>query len=123
MAGAGAIQAGRLAVREIADLKAKHPQAYAAQENKAFDAMRVAQSAKDADKLLAVAVNYPNADVAPRAMLAAAALYEQSGDPAHATYVLRGVYRDYGNTTDKGQLLEAMVRNYAAIPGGLDVAI
>lgn len=122
-AGGGAIQAGRLAIREIADIKSKHADAYAATEKKAEEAMRQAQDAKDAGKLMAVAVDYPNADVAPKAMLAAAAMYEQAGNPAEATHVLRGIYRDYADAADKAQLLEAMVRNYAAIPGGLDIAI
>ena len=39
------------------------------------------------------------------------------------SHVLRQIYRKYGKTADKGLIVEAMVRNYLALPGGLDVAI
>jgi hypothetical protein len=65
--------------------------------------------------LKGVADAYPNSAAAPQAMAAAAA-YEEQSDYRHAASTLRQAYAEYGDTADKPRLLEAMARNYLAMP-------
>jgi outer membrane protein assembly factor BamB len=116
------IQAGDLAEHEIHDILLRHPDAYAAEEQLAVAALEKAQQADGPAQLLAVADKYPNAAVASKAMLQASQAYEKAGRPRQATHLLRQIYRKYGNTADKGLILEAMVRNYLTLPGGLELA-
>ena len=119
----GVVQAAVEAEAQIAELIRKHPDAYAAVGQQAIAAMEAARAAGDADKLLAVAQTYPNAPVAPNAMLLAADQYEQSKNPRLATHVLRQIYRKYGETAEKSRIIESMVRNYLNLPGGVEIAL
>jgi outer membrane protein assembly factor BamB/tetratricopeptide (TPR) repeat protein len=117
------VQAALEAEAQIADVIKSHPEAYAPVERKATAAVQTAREESNAGKLLDVAQTYPNAAIAPKAMLMAADMYEQANNPRLAAHVLRQIYRKYGNTADKGQIIEAMARNYLGLPGGFDVAI
>jgi hypothetical protein len=119
-----AVQAAVEAENQIAEVMRSHPEAYAPIEQQAVAAIETALANKDADQLLAIAQTYPNASVAPKAMLQAAESYEHDGNARQAAHVLRQIYRKYGgNNADRGQIIEAMVRNYLALPGGFDIAI
>jgi outer membrane protein assembly factor BamB len=117
------VQAAVEAENQIADVMRFHPEAYAPIEEQAAAAMEKALANHDAGKLLAIAQTYPNASVAPKAMLQAAESYEQGGDARQAAHVLRQIYRKYGNNAERARIVEAMVRNYLALPGGFDIAI
>jgi hypothetical protein len=117
------VQAAVEAENQIADVVRLHPEAYAPIEQQAVAAMETALANHDAGKLLQIAQTYPNASIAPKAMLQAAESYEQGGDARQAAHVLRQIYRKYGNNSQRVQIIEAMVRNYLALPGGFDIAI
>ena len=67
-------------------------------------------------KLLAVAQIYPNAGIAPQAMLAAADAYETAKQPRSAIRVLRQMWFKYQQSPDRAAILEAIARNYLAVP-------
>lgn len=120
----GSSQAAVVAETAIAAIiKQFGPSVYAPYEAKANDALTAARAANDPDALLAVARSYPNARVAPEAMLAAAEAYEVAGNPRRATHVLNVVYRRYGKTIDPARIIEGQVRNYLKLPGGVGIAI
>jgi outer membrane protein assembly factor BamB len=119
----GVVQAAAEAEGQIADVIREHPEAYEAVAKEATAAMEAANAGGDPLKLLEIAQDYPNASVASKAILLAANLYEKQKNPRLATHVLRQVYRKYGDTSDKDQIIEAMARNYLNLPGGFDIAI
>ena len=118
----GLSEAGREATAQIADLIRQHPEAYEAVAARATAAAEAAKAAGDPVELLRVAEVYPNAPAASGAMLQAADVYEQKGNPRLAAHVLRQVFQKYGNTPAKGAIVEALVRNYLRVPGGFDIA-
>lgn len=120
--GTSARQAAAVAEGAIDTLvKQAGAQVYAPYERAAKDAMEFARSAGKPDELLAVARKFPNASVASQSMFYAADAYEAAGQPRLATQVLRQLYFKYP-TADKPGVLEAMARNYLALPGHVDVA-
>ena len=56
-------------------------------------------------------------------MLAAAESFETSGNYRQSSQILRQVITKYPESKDKAQVLEALARNYLALPNHLDVAI
>ena len=95
---------------------------YEPYQKAAADALAEAQKSNDPAKLLAVAQVYPNASVAPKAMLAAADAYEAAGDARSAVHVLRPMYFKYPDSAEKPRIIEAMARNYLALPNRVDTA-
>jgi outer membrane protein assembly factor BamB/outer membrane protein assembly factor BamD (BamD/ComL family) len=119
----GPAQAGTVAEHMIAELIQRDAAIYtsvAAEAQKAFDD---AQTSTEPAKLLAVAQTYPNAPVAPQALLKAADAYESAGNPRQAGQILRQLYFKYPNSPDRALIIEALARNYMATPNHLDVAI
>src|SRR5206468_2578923 len=92
-AATAVMQASLKAEREIDEVLSKHPEAYANIEKRAVAAMAKAKDGGTPDDLLAVAEMYPNAAVAPKAMLAAADAFEAGHNARQATHVLRQIYR------------------------------
>jgi outer membrane protein assembly factor BamB/outer membrane protein assembly factor BamD (BamD/ComL family) len=120
---AGPALAATVAEKQIADLIERSPKVYepvAAEAQKAFED---AQTSADPAKLLSVAQTYPNAPVAPQALLKAADAYEAVGNPRQAGQILRQLYFKYPNSPDRAVIIEALARNYLATPNHLDVAI
>ena len=113
-AGAGTTQAAIVAERLIGEVKKLRPQAYEAVEKLAGEALEAAGS--DPALLRKVAESYPNAAAAPKAMMAAAAAFESRADYRMAVYTLRQAYGKFGDAAEKPALLEAMARNYLAMP-------
>jgi outer membrane protein assembly factor BamB len=75
-----------------------------------------ADPAAKAAALQAVAEAYPNATVAPQAMTAAADAFEAGGMPRQAVRVLRQAWFKFQGTPGRAALLEAIARNYLAVP-------
>ncbi|HEV2295915.1 MAG TPA: PQQ-binding-like beta-propeller repeat protein [Tepidisphaeraceae bacterium] len=96
---------------------------YEPYEAEAKEALTAARDSNDPDALLAVARRFPNAGVAPEAMMSAAEAYETADNPRRATQVLNLAYRRYGDTVDPAQIIEGQVRNYLKLPDGLGIAI
>ena len=76
-----------VAQKAIDQLARANPGIYEPFEKEAAEAMKDAEASNDPAKLLAVAQTYPNATVAPKAMLAAANAYEAAGDARAARHV------------------------------------
>lgn len=74
------------------------------------------------EALLEIAEAFPNSVTAPKALLAAAAAYESLKQPQPAVQVLRQAYFKYGEAVDKPRVIEAMARDYLALPNRVDVA-
>ncbi|HEY7119450.1 MAG TPA: PQQ-binding-like beta-propeller repeat protein, partial [Tepidisphaeraceae bacterium] len=110
----GATQAAAVAERMIGEVKKLRPSAYEAVEKLATDAL--AAAGDDPALLKKVAESYPNSAAAAKAVTAAATAYEAQGNYRLATYTLRQAYNKYGESADKPALLEAMARNYLAMP-------
>lgn len=90
---------------------------YQEQAAKAFaDAQAETDPAAAAGKLLAVAQVYPNSDVAPKSILAAADSYESAHQPRNAIRVLREMWFKYTQSPNRAQIVEGIARNYLAIP-------
>ncbi|MEO6434855.1 MAG: PQQ-binding-like beta-propeller repeat protein, partial [Tepidisphaeraceae bacterium] len=121
--GWGTVAAGSLAEEGIRDRVKDYPAAYREFETAAADALDKARQGKDAAQMLAVAQTYPNAFVAPRAMLAAADAYEAAGQHRPATQVLSQVYLKYKDSAYKAHIIEAQARNHLALPNSMAVAI
>ncbi|MGB7160577.1 MAG: PQQ-binding-like beta-propeller repeat protein, partial [Tepidisphaeraceae bacterium] len=119
-----ASQASAVAEAEISRLvQTLGRDVYAPFEAKAAEALAAARSAKDPNTLLAVAQVYPNAQVAPEAMLAAADAYEAAGNPRGATHVLNQIFRKYRSAFGAARIVEAQVRNNLKLPGNVGAAI
>jgi outer membrane protein assembly factor BamB len=97
---------------------------YAAFEAEAAKRLADAQAAKPVkpEALVEVADAYPNAITAPKALLAAAEAYESLKQPQPAVQALRQAYFKYGQAVDKPRVIEAMARDYLALPNRVDVA-
>ncbi len=122
----GAAQASVIAERSIAQLIREHtPEVYAKFEQEAAQMLATVRDQKDPDKMLAVAVQYPNSHVATDAMTLAAESYESVGKPRLASQVLRRLYLEHSSQlspAEKARLNGAMARNYLKI-GNRDAAI
>jgi outer membrane protein assembly factor BamB len=95
---------------------------YAAFEQSATKEFDIAKS-QGAAAMLEVAHVYPNATVAPVALVSAAKALETAGDHRQATQVLRQAYVKYPEIPNRTEVLEALARNYLALPRKVDVAI
>src|SRR5690606_2686861 len=116
----GATQAAVVAEREIGQVIRQSGRAlYQPYEQAARDAFEQARAGEQADALLDIARRYPNATVAPEALLAAAQSYEQANDHRRATQTLRQITFKYGESFDRVRVIESMVRNYLAMPGSV----
>ncbi len=113
----GLLQAADVAERMIAEVKKEKPKAYEKFEKEASEAMQAAGS--DPALLKSVADTYPNSAAAPQAMTRAAAAFEaQDNFDGHrlAALTLQKVCNKYGESADMMKILEAMARNYLAMP-------
>jgi tetratricopeptide (TPR) repeat protein/outer membrane protein assembly factor BamB len=104
-------------------LRARGNAPYAAFDQQASTALEKARAAGSPDELIGIASTYPNAKVAPQALLAAADIRDAGGDPRGAIQLLRQVYLSYPNFTEKRRVLESLARNYLAMPNRSGVAI
>lgn len=116
------LQAGQAAEAQVAAILSEPggPAAYQPFEQAAKAETAAAGAALDANRLLAVALMYPNSTAAPQARLAAADTFESKGQAIEATRVLRQIYREH--PASKSLILQALARNYAKIPGRLEAA-
>ncbi|MGH7214227.1 MAG: PQQ-binding-like beta-propeller repeat protein, partial [Tepidisphaeraceae bacterium] len=120
----GVSQAAALAEKTIDEVvRRAGTNVYSTFERQASAALEAASAAKDAQKLLEIALVYPNAASAPRALLTAADIYESAGNHRKAAQVLRQIYFRYPESGQKLRILEAMARNDLALPGRTDAAI
>jgi len=118
----GATQAAAAAEQEIASLIRRAGRgAYAKFDELARQG--VAAAGNDPQALLELAARYPNADVIPSALLAAADAFEAAGQHRPATRTLRLISHKYPDAVPKVRVLEAMARNYLAMPNRIEVAI
>jgi outer membrane protein assembly factor BamB len=114
--------AALVASRQIDELIKRDPGAYEPVEQAAAKAMEEARAANDPAKLLNVAQVYPNAKVAPEALLAAANSYEAAGNNRQAAQLLRQLYFRYPQSADKLTVIESLARNYLAMSNYVEVA-
>ncbi len=119
----GPLPAAMLAESQIAIAMKADPLAYEPYEKAAREAMDFAKAKRDAGEFQAIAQRYPNSAQALQAMLLAAESFEAAGNYRQSTQILRQIYTKYPESKDKAQVLEALARNYLAIPNHLDVAI
>jgi outer membrane protein assembly factor BamB/tetratricopeptide (TPR) repeat protein len=115
------IQAEELAEKSITQLvRQAGPTVYEPYEQEAqkavTEAKEVADNAAKAEKLLQIAQIYPNASVASSASMSAAEAFEAGGKPREAIRVLRQMWFKYQNGPGRTQILEAIARNYLAVP-------
>lgn len=118
----GATQAAVVAEHEIAALIRKFGRDVYAE----FDALAeqaIAAAAVDPDLLLAIPTRYPNARIAPQALLQAAQAFEATGNHRRATQTLRQVSYKFPDAFNKAEIVESMARNYLAMPNRLEVAL
>lgn len=120
--GSTTTQAAVRAERTIGELIAKQPELYAPYEDQASAAFNAARASANPQEIIGVALAYPNSKAAPQAMLTAADACEAAGDPRQAIAVLRQLYFRYPDALPKISVLEAMARNYLALPNRLDAA-
>ena len=110
-------QAAAVAERAINNLiRLAGASVYAPYQQAASEKLDAAAKTNEPAKLLAVAQEYPNATVAPQAMLAAADAFEAAGDPKAAVNVLRPMYFKYPDIKEKPRIIESMARNYLMMP-------
>jgi hypothetical protein len=119
----GPTQAAAVAENMISEVIARNAQTYASVAEQAEAAFKSAQASADPAKLLSVAQTYPNARIAPQAMLKAADAYEAVGNPRQAVQVLRQLYFKYPLVPYRAAVIESLARNYLATPNHMDVAI
>jgi outer membrane protein assembly factor BamB len=120
----GTRAAGAVAERAVTDLLARAGRAlYEPYETAAAARLETAQTAKEADAMLAIAREFPNAKAAPRALQAAADQLEASNDPRRAAQVLRQLLFKYAESPERAKTFEALARNYLAMPNRLEVAV
>lgn len=110
--------AGRVARREVTELVRRFPSAYERFER---EAARSFAEATSVPELLNVARHYPNARVAPEAMMRASELLQVQGEWRSAERVLRELFVTYAAYPRRGDVAEAMARVAAATPGRLGV--
>lgn len=113
----GLLEAADVAEKMIAEVKKEKPKAYEKFEKEASEAMQAAGS--DPALLKSVADTYPNSAAAPQAMTRAAGAFEaQDNFEGHrlAALTLQKVCKKYGDSADMMKILEAMARNYLAMP-------
>jgi PQQ-like domain len=100
-------------------IKAAGPGVYEPYQQAAAKAVDDAQGEGDAvvkaEKLLAIAQQYPNSNVAPRAMLAAAESFEAAKLPRQAVRVLRQMWFKYQSSPSRAQIAEGIARNYLSV--------
>ncbi len=120
--GGGTTQAAVVAEHTIAMLIRQHGrEVYAPFDVQAEEAVQAAGN--DAEALLAIAARYPNARVAPQALLLAAQTFESEGNHRLATQTLRQIAHKFPDAFSKAALIEALARNYLAMPNRIEVAI
>lgn len=113
----GLLAAADVAEKMIGEVKKEKPKAYEKFEKQATEAMQAAGA--DPALLKSVADTYPNSSAAPQAMTRAAAAFEdQNNFEGHrlAALTLQKVCNKYGDSSDMKKILEAMARNYLAMP-------
>lgn len=117
--GSSPVQAGKVAEVAINELiRRVGPTVYESLEKEAAGRFADLSKQGDPDQLLALADNYPNSQVAPQAMQAAAQSYEKANQPRMATQMLRRLYWKYSprlTAVQRAQLTEAMARNYLKV--------
>lgn len=114
--GTTVVQAGKLAENAINELiRIDGEKVYKPFELEAAAALEAIAGADAGDRMLALADTYPNSKVAQSAMMKAAELYEQGGQPRIATQVLRRLYWKHSARMlpeKRVAVVEAMARNH-----------
>ena len=114
---------GEIARRQIRELIDRFGgEIYQATQQVARQQFAAASSANDPAGLIEVARKYPDAIVAPEALLSAAKLQEEVRHYSDAAATLRQLTQDYSRHADAAVFIEAMARVYAAMPGKAPVA-
>ncbi len=92
------------------------PAVYADFEKQASEMLAQLQAERKPDELMAIADRFPNAEAAPRALMAAAQSYEATRQPRLAIRVLRQMWSKYKSRLRSGpeeaQLIESIARNH-----------
>lgn len=114
-----ATPAGRLARREVSELRRRFPESYQRFER---EALRGLESASAAGELVELSRRYPNATAAPEAMLRAAELLEVQGEPRAAERVLRELFISYADFPKRARVAESLVRLAMASSGRWETA-
>jgi hypothetical protein len=96
---------------------------YESQDRAAAEMLAAAEGRNDAALFLAVARQFPNAQIAPRALLGAADAQEAAGEPRLAGQTLRQVLFKYPQDPHRAVMIESLARNYLALPNRIDVAV
>jgi outer membrane protein assembly factor BamB len=120
--GTATVAAEQAAETAIADLIRHHGNSvYAVIEERATAELEAA--ADNPEQLIEVARRYPNANAAPRAMLAAAAAHEERQQYRAAAQVLRQAFFRNPPSAQKAEILEALARNDLRLPHRADAAV
>lgn len=90
---------------------------YAPYDKEAEEILDRAKGSGDIAALKALADQYPNAQVVPKALQLAADLCEQKGEYQQAVEILLSVSHRYRTSVNAAELAEGMIRNYLRIPG------
>ncbi|HMB94810.1 MAG TPA: hypothetical protein VKK61_02095, partial [Tepidisphaeraceae bacterium] len=123
-ADGNSLSASLLAKRAIDDaIRRGGIDIYAPFERAANQMLDEATKAISPDQLQSIAQVYPNSTAAPKALLAAADMYEKLNNPRRSTQVLRQLYIRYPENADRATVIEAMARNYLLMPNRVDVAL
>jgi outer membrane protein assembly factor BamB len=122
----GPAQAAAVAEKSIAELITRSPDTYApinTEAETAFDKATADGANPEPATLLSIAQQYPNSNVAPKALLKAADAYEAASNPRQAVQLLRQLYFKYPLDSNRALVIESLARNYLATPNHVDVAI
>ncbi|MGN6626451.1 MAG: outer membrane protein assembly factor BamB family protein, partial [Tepidisphaeraceae bacterium] len=122
----GMSTAGAIAENAINELIQLHgQQVYAAYESQAYQRLTAAKQATavDPETLLAIADEFPASQQALDALTLASDRFEQLHEPRQATQTLRRLLKRGLSNERKLLVLEALARNYLAVPNQLDMAI
>lgn len=115
--------AGELAEQAIEQaIQRSGTEAYAPFEQAAADAFQTASARLDPQRLVEVAMVWPNSSSAPRALLTAAQVLEDTGNGQQAALIFRRLYARYPNNIPRAAVIESLARNYLSLPNGLSVA-
>lgn len=96
---------------------------YEALERAAAEQLAAAAGQTDPAGFIAVARQYPNSLVAPKALLAAADACETAGEPRLASQILREILFKHPQDPNRALIIESLARNYLALPNRVEVAI
>ena len=115
--------AGRAAETAINAAIKADASSYAAVEQRAGAALTAAQGSGESNKLMNVALVFPNSKAAIAARTEAAKRFGAEGKHEAAIEALRQIYSSTVDPAAKGAALESIARNFLAMPGGTGAAV